>query len=80
MDVDILSDKQTKQARKHATKNIGVVINICSLTRCLFNSILESGKVNTGYKVNLDFALMRNRDLNVPKPGIIITLILANIY
>lgn len=76
MDVDFLFDKQTKQASTEPKKSL--VVNIYSFTRYLFKGIFGFRKVNVCYKINLDFALMGNTELNVPKSGIII--IGANIY
>ena len=51
-----------------------------SFIRYLFKSIFGFWKVDIVYKINLDFAFMGNTKLNVPKLGIIISLIVATIY
>ena len=62
MDVDFLFDKQTKQTSKHRAKKKSLVVNIYSFTRYLFKGIFGFCKVNIGYKINLDFALMETQN------------------
>lgn len=45
----------------------------------MFKDLFGFWKVSMAYKINLDFALMGNRELDIPKSGIVITLIVANI-